>query len=424
MNNLSNLIGIVDMRAFYEKHGCIISGRPTNSKEGKEWACSCAACGGIDRASFWESGRYCCIRGCGVHVSSPYWFLRDIEGFSHSQACEELDIDPLEVDSYSLPDAKLPLFLTRDEPPCQRWQDAAEAFCQRAARYLWTPAGGSALQYLHARGLNDETMKRAGFGFCPGWYNEALSTWGLSEEQTEQREDLIKIPEGIIIPWRVDGHIWKIQVRRPDTQYFQVLGSSDCLYNIDSFQPSQAALLVESEIDARSAEQEAGELVACLATGSTTKALTGKWIARLFSAERILQSFDDDQAGEVGAAEWLRVLPNGLAYRWKPWSHDVNDMLKAGLPVRLWIKTGLQVGQVELASIEVHQEQFSPPALPVKQKNPASWAWMPRNDRGLPVYCVVCRQQATRWGTGCEPYCEKHCPWARDWPYSSHYKTA
>ena len=333
--NLSDLSARIDIQGFYESHGVALFGKPTVGREGKEWAGSCPHCpGSEDRFSFWESGRFHCIRGCGWHGSSPYWFLRD-EGYSHMDALEELGIDPGEIDSYSRTESRLPLFLTKDEPPCKKWQDAAATFCHVAEKCLWGPKGESARNYLHSRGLSDATIKQAHLGLCPDWYKAPLEKWGLSAEQLGKEEDpILKIPRGIVLPWYVNGAIWKIQLRRPvagpdGKKYREVTGSSDCLYNLDSFQPGQPVLLVESELDALSAMQEASDLVACIATGSTSKGLSRRAVASLSQASTILQAFDDDEPGEAGADMWLRKLPEGKAMRWAPWSHDVNDMLKA-----------------------------------------------------------------------------------------------
>lgn len=367
----------LDVRAFYESHGCIVSGKPTNGKEGKEYACSCPVCGGTDRASFFaDTGRFCCIRGCHAHASSPYWFLRDVKGYTHLQSCEDLGIDPRESFGDRTSENPLPLFLIRDEVPCQKWQEAAQVFCHLAEKCLWGPKGETARAYLQSRGFTEPTIKAAHLGLCPDWHKAPLEDWGLDASQLGKSDDpQIKVPRGITIPWFVDGSIWKIQLRRPDGQYFEVLGSSECLYNLDSLRPGQPALLVESEFDALAGQQEASELIACIATGSTRKALTGRWIGRLLQSSQVLQGFDTDEAGNTGAEEWLRVLPEKKATRWTPWSHDINEMLQAGQSIKLWIEIGLAASQEEepeqgeMFDTLVQEEatrllaQMTPPAL-------------------------------------------------------------
>src|SRR6266566_2478380 len=233
------LSSLIDIHAFYSRYSQIV-GKPTNSnRDGKEYHGSCPKCGGNDRFVFWESGRFSCsIRssGCGISGSSPYWFLRDIEGLTHRQACEDLGIDLDQFEEWQEHKRALPLFMTSDQEPCKKWQDASQAFTYRAQRYLWSDKGERGLAYLHGRGLTDETIKYARLGFCPGWYHESLENWGLTSIRTLEETE-IKIPPGITIPWFVEGKCWKLSVRRPDKSYFQVLGSSDALYNTDSMQP-------------------------------------------------------------------------------------------------------------------------------------------------------------------------------------------
>jgi hypothetical protein len=362
----------LDACAFYERF-VTIAEKPTNHyKEGKEWPCSCPQCGGTDRASFWESGRFCCVRGCQAHASNPYWFCVDVLHYDHMQAATECGDDMmLALDIFSREPVRLPLFLVRDEPPCSAWQDAAHAFCHAAEKCLWGPKGQSAREYLHSRGLRDEIIRQAHLGLCPDWYKAPLEHWGLSPEQLGKEEDpQIKIPRGLVIPWFVGGQLWKVQLRRPEPgpdgkKYKEILGSSECLYNVDSLKPGQPALLAESELDALSAQQEAGDLVSCLATGSTSKALTSRWIGRLAQqASHVLQSFDDDEAGEAGAEEWREALPEALCTRWAPLAHDINQMLQEGLPVREWVVAGLQM-QPEQGGGRTPEP---PPAL-------STWPW-------------------------------------------------
>ncbi len=181
-----------------------------------------------------------------------------------------------------------------------------------------------------------------------------------------------------MIPWFVEGKVWKLSVRRPDKSYFQVLGSSDALYNTDSMQPGMAVMLVESEIDALSVHQEAGDLIASVATGGTSKGQTQRWITAIKQVPGLLIGFDADEAGNAGAANWQK-------------------------------KT----------------EPFQSPALLIGTSKEAVIKrtldpWIKLNDAGLPEFCstATCRNRAIAWKSNSEmmqAFCEKHKPARFGW---------
>src|SRR6266581_6145291 len=420
------LSSLIDIHAFYSRYSQIV-GKPTNSsRDGKEWHGSCPRCMGHDRFCFWESGRFSCsIRssGCGISGSSPYWYLRDIEGLTHRQACEDLGIDLDQFEEWQEHKRALPLFMTSDQEPCKKWIDAASAFTYRAERYLWSDKGERALNYLQqGRGLSADTIRNARLGFCPGWYSESLQNWGLSINETLEEEE-IKIPEGIILPWFVEGKVWKLSVRRPDKSYFQCLGSSDCLFNTDSMQPGMTVMLLESEIDALSVYQCAGDLIAPIATGGTSKGQTQRWIAQLKQAPGLLIGFDADEAGNAGAHVWQKKIPQAL--RWMPWAHDCNDMLTSGINLRTYVEMGLRTLHTQIEPlqeiaepIKIIPETILTPALPKttdKITTRTTDPWIKLNDAGLPEFCSTptCRTRAIAWKSNSEimeAFCEKHKP--------------
>ncbi len=77
--------------------------------------------------------------------------------------------------------------------------------------------------------------------------------------------------DGIVIPWYVDGAVWKLTIRRPSgtPRYVTVTGSANVLYNVDALQPGRVAVLVEGPFDVLAVEQAAGDLVASVASGTT-----------------------------------------------------------------------------------------------------------------------------------------------------------
>lgn len=322
---------------------------------------------------------------------------------SYHEACAMLDVDPRYASEEVHPE--LPLFMTKNEPPSEKWQESAELFCWRAERYLWTSGGESALAYLHKRGLTDDTLRRARVGLCPDWFTDSLSNWGLSTNQTFENEN-VKIPRGITLPWIVNNSIWKISVRRPDGSYFQSLGSSDGgLYNIDMLKPDFPAVLCESEIDALSIQQEASDLIVAIATGGIDKSKESPLRHKLKQASHLLIGFDLDDAGTEGSKYWLK-MPHAL--RWTPWRHDVNELLQQqAILVRMWVECGLRAATTALEANALSE----PPAEPEKKKYipPPSYVqlhpWVKVNDRGLPIQCSLCRVLATHWMTGATPFC-------------------
>src|SRR5690606_31282274 len=95
------------------------------------------------------------------------------------------------------------------------------------------------------------------------------------------------------------------------------------------------------EIDALTVLQEAGDLVAPVATGSTGEAHRPAWIAKLALASVVLVTFDADEPGDKAAAYWLGILDN--AKRWRPfWGKDANQFAQEGADLRAWVVAGLQ----------------------------------------------------------------------------------
>ncbi len=153
------------------------------------------------------------------------------------------------------------------------------------------------------------------------------------------------MPHGIVIPWYVNGAIWKLTIRRPDgtPKYITVTGSANALYNVDALHHGRAAVLIEGPFDALAVAQAAGDLVAGVASG-TTGARRMRWITRLALCSEVLIALDneEDQKPDVAQAitYWREVL-HPRARRWHPYLKDPSEMLEQGMDVRSWILAGL-----------------------------------------------------------------------------------
>ncbi len=236
-------------------------------------------------------------------------------------------------------------------PPGEPWQETARAFVGVCKSALWTPSGETARAWLHGRGLTDESIKAAGLGLNLVDSFPPRSSWGLPAVPKKREGGKVWLPRGIVIPWTINGQLWKVNIRRPngdlkadDTKYIQAAGSTDAwstngLYHADALDVAKSAVIVEGELDALSIQQAADDLVIPVATGSTHGARKVRWLARLAACPRVLVSFDSDEAGEAAARFWIDILPG--ARRWRPYWSDASQMLQDGADVRAWVAAGL-----------------------------------------------------------------------------------
>jgi DNA primase len=204
------------------------------------------------------------------------------------------------------------------------------AWCQEQ----WTD---DARGYLHNRGLSIDTIATAGLGYNPrDWY---LAPDALSLD----RERNVWLPRGIVIPWYVDGRLWKVAIRRGvqgEHKYHTVAGSSNCPYGIDDVQPDKPVMLVEGPFDRLAVQQAAGDMIAPVAVG-TTSARKLRWIAAIARASTALVTLDNDDAGNGGASYWISALQE-QSRLWRPLWGDPAQMLQDGADVRKWVRNGLE----------------------------------------------------------------------------------
>jgi hypothetical protein len=206
---------------------------------------------------------------------------------------------------------------------------------------LWGSTGANALAYLRRRGFTDDTIRAARLGYHGVEIWEKPQRWGLAADQRK-----IWLPPGIVFPWFVMSELWRISIRRvgnaigKDQRYIILTGGSNTLYGLDTFKPNAAAMIVEGVLDALSVMQEAGDLLAVVATGSTTGGRLERWVGRLALASMILVAFDADAAGESAASWWLKAL-GPRAKRWRPYWGDPNQLLQEGVDLRTWVREGL-----------------------------------------------------------------------------------
>jgi DNA primase len=147
----------------------------------------------------------------------------------------------------------------------------------------------------------------------------------------------------------LDGKVVKLKVRRPDLDsdphYYMLPGSSPVPMLLGEGQ--RYFIVVESELDGILCHQEAGDLVATLALGSSTVRPDRRSAELLNSAGGILVSLDLDPAGATQAWRWW-MDKFDRAIRWSPlpgYGKDPTEMRRAGINIRGWIEAGIADAQ-------------------------------------------------------------------------------
>jgi DNA primase len=227
--------------------------RRVAATNGGEYAGPCPFCGGKDRFHVWPDserpGFWC--RGCGKR-GDAIQYLRERDGltFHEAQAQVQLTSGALfeealattSVKKAKAKNVKPASPLSDDGSPSWEWQTEVKILCRLACRTLWSPEGNQALAYLHQRGLNDETIRKALLGYLSETTSETAQAWGFASD-----EKRVWQPAGIIILWIIGKSIWGIRIRSIEQgdmyRYIQIRGSRNALYRAGSIGPDTPAVL-------------------------------------------------------------------------------------------------------------------------------------------------------------------------------------
>lgn len=353
-----DLVSLIEQKA-----GISLTPRAKHRVFGPEFWGPCPFChAGDDRFHAWPEGdrpHYWC-RVCNKEGSLP-WFLVEYCGMHFGEACQKFGLHQDDMTGYQ--PQSLSEQLAKCQPPSKKWQEAGKQIVELAQHALWNSQQGlEIIKYLTDRGIYEEMIEQARLGYMPTrkdgtWHMESFEAWGIDPEKLRDDQRArggVRVPNGIIIPWFEGDVLWKIAIKRPGEKmdYGQVLGSGEGMYGIDTVIPGRPVMMVEGEIDALSVMQEASDLIAVVATGSTTRGRLVRWETQLVLADYMLQSFDTDGAGEEGAKYWLDIHEKSLRWATMLWK-DTNELLKSqpnGIcTLRQWVQYGMEAAQIEFA---------------------------------------------------------------------------
>lgn len=324
-----------------------------------------------------ETGRFFCF-ACGAKGDVLDW-LHTYRGMTWKE------ITALE-DSGNLPEARpRPARSAPDPeqsgPPAQAWQARGLAFVAYAERELWEGAGTrekvyrpfpggdllTPLEYLHWRGLSEETIRFWRLGYNPKDCYDKRDAWGLNPKLNDKgHESKVKLEQGITIPclitrdWAtVAKDLWYIKIRRLPGKVNSITGNADkftrvtgpgsALFGADNLyiagNGTGVGVLTEGEFDVILAGQVLPEVgFATLGSASDTLNLAA-WGAYLLPLRWLLAAYDVDKAGISGASRLAQVLRKIHPVRvpaLRAGDKDITDYTQAGGDLWAWLRYNLE----------------------------------------------------------------------------------
>ncbi len=287
--------------------------RKVSATNGGEWQGPCPDCGGTDRFHVWPlqndgKGGYWC-RGCG-RTGDNIQFLRDIEGLSFRDACARLNISVPERPELHLmrPPQGRPEFAPETHvAPAGLWREKAEKFVAWAQENL--AQNSEVLAWLAERGIDAQASENFRLGWNPGENDRDLyrprKAWGLPEVlQDDNHAKALWLPQGLVIPYIVDGIINRIRFRRPEGEprYYVLPGSSMSTMILSPAR--RAFVIVESELDAIAIAAGKSPLYGAVALGSASAKPDAYTSKILGDAIQLLNALDYDTAGAKALTWW------------------------------------------------------------------------------------------------------------------------
>jgi len=214
-------------------------------------------------------------------------------------------------------------------PPSKTWQMKAKQVIRVSIDNLWRDSGQFARDYLHRRGLTDETIETTQLGYIPGYYTQWTKLYDMS------------VPCGILIPWIRFDDIWALKVRRASGQpkYQMVKGSRPHIpYTLVSGHCNESAVICEGEFDAMLLHQETSDLVDVYTLGSASKRLNELNRTMLLPYRKVWLAYDNDEAGQNRVQQMMNVSARMQPLH-IPNNGDITDCFLSGHDLRKWIQS-------------------------------------------------------------------------------------
>jgi hypothetical protein len=182
--------------------------------------------------------------------------------------------------------------------------DEASDLVQEAVLCLWGPEGKRGLDYLHGRGLNDQTIHAAGLGFTP-----------YVMIPTRDGDRCFRF-SGVVIPWLDGARLTRIKIRRIDDgkfKYAEAYSHHPLIFPDPAvIRPGFPLIVCEGEFDALLLSQQLPE-ASVITLGSAAVRTDPDVLSRMLRSPRWFIALDADSAGDSAAAKFpsnsIRIRP-------------------------------------------------------------------------------------------------------------------
>ncbi len=288
-------------------------------------------------------------------------FLRDHDGKTYFEACESLGISPATPKVRSKANQEPGSHAIKWTPrkinlPSEIWQEKAQALLFQKYKFLLSGAGKKYRDWLNARGINNETIKKARFGYNTQSISFDRASWGLNPEQKKDGQTKqIWIPAGLIIPQFYHGKLIRLRIRQenPVTQdrFIMAGGSAMGYFDYESHlglsmmeisTSNKPVFITEAELDGWLVWQEAGDIVNVRAIGNVS-ARPDIESDQAIKKNPGLLNLDSDDAGK-DEIPWWQNQYRGMHLWFSAKKKDPGEDFKVGVSIREWILAGLKRG--------------------------------------------------------------------------------
>ncbi|MGO9922236.1 MAG: CHC2 zinc finger domain-containing protein [Isosphaeraceae bacterium] len=174
-----------------------------------------------------------------------------------------------------------------------------------AAVRIWTPEGRPALEYLHGRGLGDETIKAARLGWTPGVMIPKCNGVGYWRSI------------GVVIPWLDGDRLTLVKIRQLEgrkPKYGEAYRDRPGIFPSPAvIEPGKPLVVTEGEFDCLLLGQALGDMAAVATLGSASSRPDPPARRMMRAAPVWYLAHDADGAGDKAASGWparaVRVRP-------------------------------------------------------------------------------------------------------------------